>query len=119
MAQIISMATRKQLGGQNFPENALLVEQEGRYIGVLPKEDADYFRTFQEKLTCDQTTINETIDMLIAKFDEDYATYLGEISQLFMYLGFGVGTIPFDPETERIFINEDGHSWVVPRGEDE
>lgn len=108
MAKILSLKTRKQLGGQDFEENDRLVTEKGFYIGVLPKDEAAYFRNLQEELVNLQVKINQ----LNEEFEAVYGRYLKDIQYTlirFKYIS------NFDPETEQLFIGEDGHMWTVPK----
>jgi hypothetical protein len=113
MAKVISIKTGNELGGQDTHENEKIVEKEGRYLGVLPKSDAEDFRKFQDRLTCEQAQINE----LIEEFDQHYQEYMGSLVQALLFLGFDPNNFPFDPETERVFISVDGHMWAVAKKE--
>lgn len=108
MAKILSLKTRKLLGGQDFEENDRLVTEKGLYIGVLPKAEAAYFRNSQDELVNRQVKINQ----LTEEFEAVYGRYLNGIQHTlirFKYIS------NFDPETEELFIGEDGHMWTIPK----
>ena len=108
MAKILSLKTGKQLGGQDFEENDRLVTEKGFHIGVLPKDEVAYFRNLQEELVNRQVKINQ----LNEEFEAVYVRYLNDIQHTlirFKYIS------NFDPETEELFIGEDGHMWTVSK----
>lgn len=107
MGNVYSIRTGKKLE-QNTTDNDALVAQGGRYIGCLPKADAEELRKFQQKLIVDQMEIDE----LIKKFEGSFLLYLNDVASVFMYLGIDPQT--FDPNKEHLYIGADGHLWVVP-----
>lgn len=111
--KVISLKSGKDLGRQNFDANDKLVNQEGRYIGALPSEDAEFMRKWHDRLVCEQAQITELID----EYEAHHLQYLTDLTSVLLYLGFNPES--FDPEKERMFISEDGHVWVVERKEGE
>ena len=71
MAKILSLKTGKQLGGQDFEDNNRLVTEKGFYIGVLPKDEAAYFRNLQEVLVDCQVKIITSLMKNLRLYMED------------------------------------------------
>lgn len=112
MVQIISLKSGKQLNKQDIKANDQLVMKDGRYIGVLPSEDAEFMRKWHDRLTCEQAQIDE----LISEYEQSRMQYLVDLTSVLLYLGFD--PMNFDPITEHVFISEDGHIWVVKKEEE-
>jgi hypothetical protein len=113
LAKLISFKTRRTLGGQDTEENDDFIKKNGRYIGVLLKDDAEYLRLLQERLTALQQQINEMVEA----FDTQYRYYLQDVESIFLHLKIPPET--FNPEKEKLYIGEDGHLWVVDKKEGE
>jgi hypothetical protein len=112
VGKLVSIKTGKELGGQDYIENDDLVAKKGQYIGVLPKEDADYVRMLQEKMTAQQIEINERIEA----FDLQRKYYIEDVISILLH--FEILPEDFNPATEDLYIGEDGHTWIVKKGED-
>lgn len=111
MARVISLKSGKRLNRQDTKSNDKLANQKGRYIGVLPSEDAEFMRKWHDRMICEQAQINELID----EYEKTHMQYLTDLTSMLLYLGFDPDS--FDPIKERMFISEDGHIWIVDKEE--
>ena len=109
MVKVISVRSGKRLNKHDFAANDKLAKEEGRYLGVLPSEDAEFMRVWHDRLTCEKAQIDE----LIEEYEKNYLQYLKDLTSVFLYLGFKPED--FNPEKEQILISEDGHIWVVEK----
>ena len=109
MVKVISLKSGKRLNRQNTKSNDKLINQEGRYIGVLPSEDAEFMRKWHDRLTYEQAQIHE----LIEEYEKNHMQYLTDLTSMMLYLGFDPES--YDPTKERLFISEDGHIWLIEK----
>jgi len=111
MVKVISIRSGRRLNKQDFVANDKLAEKEGRYLGVLPSEDAEFMRKWHDRLICEKAQIDE----LITEYEQSHMQYLADLTSVLLYLGFNPED--FNPEKEKMFISEEGHIWVVERKE--
>jgi len=111
IAKVISFKSGKRFPKQDTKSNDKLANQEGRYIGVLPSEDAEFMQRWHDRLTCEQAQIHELID----EYEKSHMQYLTDLTSMMLYLGFDPES--YNPEKERLFISEDGHIWLVEKKE--
>lgn len=111
VAKVINLKSGKRLPRQDTKLNDKLINQEGRYIGVLPSEDAEFMRKWHDRLTYEQAQIHELID----EYEKNHMQYLTDLTSMMLYLGFDPES--YDPAKEHLFISEDGHIWLVEKKE--
>jgi hypothetical protein len=109
MGKVISLKSREQLGGCDSKENDELVNKEGEYIGVLTPAHTKLFRDMMS--TLDQELIR--INQLTEEHDEHYHQYINELNYVFTRYKYVIKS--YNPETERLFIGEDGHMWIIKK----
>lgn len=109
MGKVISLKSRSLLGGCDTKENDELVNREGEYIGVLTPDNTKLFRGMID--TLDQELIR--INQLTEEFNEHYQNYINKLTYVINKYNYVVKS--YNPETERLFIGEDGHMWIVKK----
>jgi hypothetical protein len=107
-SNVVDMFTRSDYMkmGQDYAANDAAASA-GTYIGVLPKHASVPMRETAEDLARRRAQI----DALMAEFTPRWEGYF------FMTVGalttLGVDTSSYDPEKQELFVDEDGHCWMV------
>lgn len=112
MAKIYDFLSGKSqvaLVKHDFKQNDALVEQHGKYIGVLTKQ-----RTESLRQTIDMMEFKkQQIELLMSEYEEIRCGYAEMVSESMNFLGAKNNGVDYDPEVWEFFVDREGHCWVV------
>ena len=87
------------------------VPEGGRYIGHIHPSEADVVRDAYEAME----VTGEMVDDLVDQWQDLVAKYYGQVELILR-----IFKIPdFNPESDEMHVGEDGHCWIIPKGENE
>jgi len=104
-----SRRNMRDLAQQDYKRNEETVNERGRYIGVLPKNETKVVRDLVDQLGRKKAQI----DQLVAEWNTLYEGYAFMMSGVLALLN--VDMDEFHPETDDIYVDKDGHVWIVKR----
>jgi len=113
MGKVISLKSGAQLGGCDFKENDEFVMSKGEYIGVLSSNNTKVFRDMLDTLDNEQIEINR----LTEEFNEHYEHFIEKINYVLSTRTYVIKSL--NPETQSLYIGEDGHMWIVGKANSE
>ncbi|MDU5141880.1 MAG: hypothetical protein E6230_06845 [Paenibacillus dendritiformis] len=112
MAQIYDFLSRQSLSKlkqHNYEHNDKIIEQQGKYIGVLTKQ-----RTESLRQTIDMMELKKNqIEQLMSEFGKLRSGYDEMVIEAVNFLGAKKNGVNFDPEKWGLYVDVEGHCWVV------
>lgn len=106
--KVIQLFGRQLLG---TPVTDKQIEHEGEYLGVLPKNLSDRFRVEGLALQARQ----EEIEDILGAWLDDYSAHIDRVNGAIKGLRF---VDEFRPLEQRLFIDQDGHVFIVDNEDD-
>ncbi|WP_127505967.1 hypothetical protein [Paenibacillus humicus] len=112
LAQIYDFLSRQPLNKlkqHNYEQNDRIIEQHGKYIGVLTKQRTETLREIIDLMELKK----KQIEQLMSEFEELRSGYDGMVLEAVSFLGAKKNGIDFDPETWDFYVDVKGHCWVI------
>ena len=104
-----SKRNMESLARQDYAKNDKIADERGRYIGVLPKNEAKVLRDTVDQLARKKAQI----DGLIDEFHTIYEGYSYMLAGALALLKINPDS--FDPRTHDLYVDKNGHAWIVER----
>ncbi|WP_435924464.1 hypothetical protein [Paenibacillus sp. DYY-L-2] len=112
MAQIYDFLSRQPLSRlkyHDYEQNDRIIEQHGKYIGVLTKQRTESLREIIDLIELKK----KQIEQLMSEFEELRSGYDEIVLEAVSFLGAKKNGVDFDPETWDFYVDVKGHCWVV------
>jgi len=114
LSNIYDYFTKKQfdqISHQDYAENERVIEAYGKYIGVLTRQQAQALRNTMDILVAMQAQIENLM--------QEYKLLLTEYNKMVIdatrFLEAERKGVKYSPETYDLYVDKDGHCWVVPK----
>lgn len=109
MGDVYDLFSRRNLSKvrQNTAENDREAAEHGRYVGVLPKYGAENIRGTIQRMESKRAQI----EPLMESFKIEWQAYFYMIVTSLSLLGVNIDE--FDPERQELYVDKDGHCWIV------
>ncbi|GGF88667.1 hypothetical protein [Paenibacillus aceti] len=114
MVQIYDFLSRQPLSKlkqHNYEQNDKIIEQHGKYIGVLTKQRTESLREIIDLMKLKKNQIKQ----LVSEFEELRSGYDEMVQEAVSFLEAKKNGVDFDPETWDFYVDVKGHSWVVKK----
>lgn len=112
MAQIYDFLSRQPLSRlkhHDYEQNDRIIEQQGKYIGVLTKQRTESLREIIDLMELKK----KQIEQLMSEFEELRSGYDEMVLEAVSFLGAKKNGVDFDPEIWDLYVDVKGHCWVV------
>ncbi|BFH67373.1 hypothetical protein J27TS7_16280 [Paenibacillus dendritiformis] len=112
LAQIYDFLSRQPLSKlkqHNNEQSDKIIEQHGKYIGVLTKQRTESLRQIIDLLELKKNQIEQ----LMSEFEELQSGYDEMVIEAVNFLEAKKNGVDFDPETWDFYVDVKGHCWVV------